>query len=116
MKPVNAKYDVKIFEILESEEKGTKYAQTCVDLIVPGYKKKDGTVVPDQLLPRFSFVEFNGEPTEEDIIVASNKSEPYGNLLQKRKDNWGKFGTNAKEGRSKLVKEYQVKAKKEDNR
>ncbi len=107
-KPNKAQYPVKIFEVLKSDKSDVQYAQLCTDLIVPGYKKKNGEVVPDQLLPRFSFVEVQTLPTEGQLIEAENTHKDGGAFLKKRAANWAKFGSNAKSPEL-LIKEYIVK-------
>lgn len=116
----NKEYPMKIMEQRRSREKNkngeyTIYLQTTVDLIVPGYTKKDGTKVPDRKLPKYSFVDLVAEPTDEEIIVASNKSEAAGEFLQKRKDNWGVVYIQGerKQEAELLRKEYHVRPKTE---
>src|SRR6476659_5190632 len=113
-------YPVKIMEQRRSKEKGkngeyTIYLQTTVNLIVPGYTKQDGTKVPDRKLPKYSFVDLVSQPTDEEIIEASNKSEAAGEFLQKRHDNWGvvyKNGERYQEAEL-LRKEYHVRPKRD---
>lgn len=114
----NKEYPVKIMEQRRSKEKGkngeyTIYLQTTVDLIIPGYTKKDGTKVPDRKLPKYSFVDLVSRPTDEEIVVASNKSEAAGEFLQKRQDNWGvTYVKGERRDESELLrKEYHVRPK-----
>lgn len=111
------KYPIKFMEQRRSKNKGKNgeysiYLVTTQDLIIPGYKKKDGTKVEDQFVPRFSFVDLIGEPSDEEIIAAENEvSEGYAKLLQNRKDNWGvKFVKGQKVQEKELLrKEYHVR-------
>ncbi len=100
------KYPVKFMEQKKAKASDKRYLQLTNAITVHGYKRVDGTSVPDQHFERYSFVELVEKPTEESIIAAGNKSEAAGAFMEKRAANWGEL----------TLKEYHVQPKKEENR
>lgn len=99
------KYPVKFMEQKKAKGSDKRYLQLTSDITVHGYTRKDGTKTPDQFFPKYCFVELVEKPTDEDVIVAGNKSEAAGAFLEKRAANWGEL----------TLKEYHVQPKKEEN-